>query len=354
MFSDKTYETILSDMLARVPSNLDKRQGSIIYDTLSPAAAELAQTYINLDALLDNAFADTAIDNYLDMKCSEIGLTRNAASKTIQKGVFTGNGGSAFDISIGDRFAVVNTNVRFIATEKITDGQFQMECEIAGSIGNIVTGQLIPITYINGLETATISEILIFGEDIESNDALRARYFNKVQNNAQDGNIAQYIEWADEYSGIGRSKVFSLWNGDNTVKVSILNSLNNIASTPLINEFQEYLDPNSQGLGEGKAPIGAIVTVSTASGLTINVSATITLNPGYTMDNAQTQAVVAIEEYFRSISYDKTSVSLIALGSAMLATDAIASVSDVLLNGSASDISLLAEQIPQLGTVTLT
>lgn len=353
MFEDKTFETILADMLARVPSNLDKRQGSIIYDALAPTAAELAQTYINLNVILDNAFADTAIDASLDKKCSEIGIARDEASKTIQKGIFTGSDGLAFDINIGDRFSVVNTNIRFEATEKIIDGQFKMECEIAGSIGNTVTGQLLPISYIEGLETANLTEILIIGEDIESNDDLRIRYYKKVQNNAQDGNIAQYIEWADGYSGIGRSKIIPLWDGDNTVKVSILDATNDIATTELIDEFQEYLDPNSEGLGEGKAPIGSIVTVSTAIGLTVNVSATITLNTGYIMDDAQTQAEEAVELYFRSISYDKNNVSLIALGSSMLGTDAISSVSDLLLNSSASDVSLTNEAIPQLGTVTL-
>lgn len=349
----KTYEIILANMLASVPSNFDKRQGSVIYNALAPVAVELAQTYIDLDSLLNNAFADTALDNYLNLKCSEIGITRNLASKTIQKGVFTGASSAPLNIDIGSRFTVANSNINFIATEKIADGQFKMQCEVAGAIGNTVIGQLLPISYINGLETANLTEILIFGEDTESNDDLRVRYYNKVQNNAQDGNVAQFIEWANENDGIGRSKVFPLWDGDNTVKVSILDATNDIASTELIAEFQEYLDPDSEGLGEGKAIIGSIVTVTTATGLTINVSATITLNTGYTMEDAQTQAEEAIEQYLRNISYVLNNVSVIALGSAMLATNAISSVSDLLLNDGVSDISLSTEQIPQLGTVTL-
>jgi uncharacterized phage protein gp47/JayE len=358
MFEDKTYESILSNMLSNVSDSVDKRQGSIIYDTLAPIAAELAQTYIDLDDLLNNAFVDKAEDTYLDLKCNEIGLTRIQASKTIQKGVFTGSGGTPFNISIGDRFSVANTSVNFIATEKITDGQYKMECETAGEIGNTVSGQLIPISYVNGLQTANLTEIIILGEDIETDDELRTRYYNKIQNNAQDGNIAQYLEWADEFSGVGRSKVFPLWNGNNTVKVSILDANNNIASSELISEFQLYLDPNSEGLGEGKASIGSIVTVSTATGVSINVSATITLNTGYTIEVAQTQAENAIEVYLRSISYlisssnHNVSVSLIALGSSILGVDAISSVSNLTLNGVVSDVNISDEQIPQLGTVT--
>ena len=53
MYSDNnTFENILKRMLDKVPDILDKRQGSIIYDALAPAAAELAQCYISLDVFL--------------------------------------------------------------------------------------------------------------------------------------------------------------------------------------------------------------------------------------------------------------------------------------------------------------
>ena len=46
MFENYTYEKILNDMLDRVPDSLDKRQGSIIYNALAPAAVELQNMYI--------------------------------------------------------------------------------------------------------------------------------------------------------------------------------------------------------------------------------------------------------------------------------------------------------------------
>ena len=38
MFEKMTYEAILQDMLNRVTSDVDKREGSIIYDALAPCA----------------------------------------------------------------------------------------------------------------------------------------------------------------------------------------------------------------------------------------------------------------------------------------------------------------------------
>ena len=49
-YSDQmTFEFILDRMLDRVPDTVDKREGSIIYDALAPAAAELAKTYMELE-----------------------------------------------------------------------------------------------------------------------------------------------------------------------------------------------------------------------------------------------------------------------------------------------------------------
>ena len=51
MFEEYTFEVILNAMLARVPDTIDKRQGSIIYNALAPAAVELQNMYINLDVI---------------------------------------------------------------------------------------------------------------------------------------------------------------------------------------------------------------------------------------------------------------------------------------------------------------
>ena len=38
-YEEMTYERIMSRCLARVPGTVDKREGSIIYDAIAPAAA---------------------------------------------------------------------------------------------------------------------------------------------------------------------------------------------------------------------------------------------------------------------------------------------------------------------------
>ena len=71
MYEQMEYRYILSRMLERVPDIMDKREGSVIYDALAPAAAELANMYIELDSVLNQTFADTATGRYLDLRCAE-------------------------------------------------------------------------------------------------------------------------------------------------------------------------------------------------------------------------------------------------------------------------------------------
>ena len=60
MYENTTYEMIRERMLARVPDKFDKREGSVIWDTHSPAAIELQILYLELDNILKGADGDSA------------------------------------------------------------------------------------------------------------------------------------------------------------------------------------------------------------------------------------------------------------------------------------------------------
>nr|WP_307896974.1 hypothetical protein [Clostridium botulinum] len=49
MFEDQTEEVILDRMMNKISNDLDKREGSIIYNALAPAAQEVAKMYSDMD-----------------------------------------------------------------------------------------------------------------------------------------------------------------------------------------------------------------------------------------------------------------------------------------------------------------
>lgn len=62
MYEEMTFENIMDRCLNRVSASIDKREGSIVYDAIAPAAAELAIMYIELAYLMDRAFPDLRND----------------------------------------------------------------------------------------------------------------------------------------------------------------------------------------------------------------------------------------------------------------------------------------------------
>lgn len=356
MFSeeDYTFEAILQRMLDTVPDTIDKREGSIIYDALSPAAAELAQVYFWLSNAIDLVFVDTAVGEYLDKLCNQIGITREQSTPAIKKGTFYNSNEELIDIEIGNRFTC--EDLYWIATEKISQGIYQMQCETEGVSGNNVTGTLIPVDYIDKLATATLTELLIPGEDEEDDETLRARYFSVSNDVAFGGNIEDYKEKTKAIDGVGAVKVIPVWNGGGTVKLIILNSDYDVASNVLIQNVQETICPNSTDEGTGLAPIGHKVTVVTPKEIKINVKTTITLSTGTVLETVQKLITEAIENYLLELRKNwESSESLIIrisqIESTILSVEGVLDVSKTTINSQASNLEIPQEYVPILGTV---
>lgn len=350
-YEDFTYEVIYHRMMDRVREkypNLDRREGSIISNALMPAALELAIMYTELDIARNESFVPTASREYILRGCQDVGMDISVfeASAGVHKGVFD------VEVPVGSQWncELYNYTVTEYLGKEDTYFAYRMECDTVGTAPNNQTGILTPITDApSELTYAQLVECLIEGENETSDEDIRTAYKNFVNSTDRDGNLDQYKKWCDEYQGIGNSKVFPLWNGDNTVKVSILSVSNGVASSELINEFQEYLDPGIKGMGDGVAPIGAFVTVTTATEKAFTVTADVTLRSGYTDTTVITQA---LEKYFADLSYIKTVVPYMTVGATILAVDCVESIANLKVNGGTADITLGDEEIPVLSNAT--
>ena len=190
---------------------------------------------------------------------------------------------------------------------------------------------------------------MIDGSDAEDDDTLRARYFYHITDEPANGNCAQYLQWALEYPGIGKAKVFPRWNGVNTVKVSILASDDEPASVDLVSKFQAYLDPQFWWHGTRRRSHWRSGDRDYSDGKTINVSFTAQLNSDLLETNANSLVTVAISEYFKDSAYRKSKVYYMEVGAAILSVEGIESVSDLKINNGSIDIDLTSEEIPYWG-----
>lgn len=396
MFQDITHEQLRQRMLSRVSDGLDKREGSVIFDAVSPAAMELMAVYIELERIIAEAYGDTASREYLAARCKERGITPFPAERAILKGEFSP---SEIDVS-GKRFSLGELN--YTVGEKLSDGVYEVKCETAGAVGNRYFGELIPIDYVDGLERAKLSEVLIPGNDEEDTEALRKRYFGSFSVQAFGGNRADYIAKVSAIAGVGGVKIKRVWNSDirpaelvpsesvcawfdsaelpeevsawvipvlaaaksgkltagGAVLVTILDSEFNTASSVLIDRVKETLDPSdSTGEGYGLAPIGHTVTVRSAIGMAINVSTNITFEAGYNWDNMQSAIENAVSDYLLELRRKwadgaSLTVRISQIETRILDLSGVVDIVDTTLNGAAANITLSENEVPVLGEVT--
>lgn len=398
MYENMTYESILKRMLDRVSNKIDKREGSIIFDTHSPTAIELQILYMELDNILREGYGDTASREYLIRRCKERGITPYGATKAILKGEFTP---TTIDV-IGQRFNIGSMN--FIVTEKIADGEYQVQCEAPGVIGNHQLGNMIPIEYIEGLETAELVEVLIPGEDEEDTEDLRTRYFDSFNEQAFGGNVQDYLNKTNAIPGVGSTKVTRVWNNDlrpaemipsaavkawydtikttlsgelaawletvfnaandkklttgGTVLLTILNSDFGVASDTLIDSVQETIDPEEYtGEGYGVAPIGHVVSVKSARAVSVTVKTNITFDVGYGWSNLQTSIEQAISAYLLELRKSWADnpylvVRISQIETRLLSIKGIVDIADTKLNGASDNLTLGKYEVPVFGGVS--
>ena len=354
MYENVTFENIMERILARVPSTMDKREGSVIYDAIAPAAMELQNMYIALDTILNETFADTANLYYLKKRVAERGLSQISATNAILQGEFTP---TTLEIGIGERFSCDGLN--YAVTEKVSEGVYELLCETAGTVGNVHLGTLIPIDYIDGLETAELTELLIPAIDDETAEHLRERYFDSMTSQAFGGNVADYKQKVLTIPDVpvGGVKVTPVWNGGGTVKLTIMDGTFNVPSEDLIEKVQNAIDPiGHQGKGVGIAPIGHVVTVVGVQAETVNIVTNITYQTGWNWDSAKTYIQDAIDQYFHELCQtwdedDEMTVRISQIESKILACEGVIDISGTTLNGSDSNLSLAENEIPIRGTV---
>ncbi|MEK8131243.1 baseplate J/gp47 family protein [Paenibacillus filicis] len=343
MYEQQTYETILRRMLDRVPADVDKRQGSVIFDALAPAAAELAQAYIDLEGNLKLGFASTSSGEWLERRTGELGIVRRAATKAVRSGTFN------VAVPEGARFYASGHFFKALEAGKTV----RLEAEAPGTAGNTPFGTMQPVELVQGLTSAVLGAVLIPGEDVETDVSLLQRYKQHTMRPSTSGNKSHYLEWAGEVPGVGAAKVFPLWSGPGTVKIVIVDATYAPASPSLVQEVQRYIDPAPPATGAGKAPIGAAVTVVSATAKPVAVAATIVLAQGFTLQQVTTTFSAALKAFLREIAFGVSYVSIARVGTLLLETPGVVDYSTLKLNGGSGNVALNAEEIPVLATVNL-
>lgn len=357
---NQTFGKIMTRLLSRIEDKYDKRPSSMIYNALAPAAMELAELYEQLAEIYVNTFADSAAGDYLERRVGEQGIARESATAAIRKGVFAASNGDPAKLYTGYRFKTIDgdDSLIFAVGQELAAGEYELICETAGDCGNGYIGELLPVTNISGLGSAVMTDIIVPGEDIETDESLYGRYLARLNEKNFGGNVADYKLWMQSLDGVGAVKVYPVWAGGGTVKLVFLDSSHQIPSSDLVDRVQTAVDPEANhGQGIGLAPIGHTVTVKAADAHVINVQTTLTLDSGVTIG----QLASAIKESLIDLLLDlKKSwaeqniiVRIAHIDARLLNIAGVVDVRGTTLNGQGDNITLTEEAVPELGEVVI-
>lgn len=354
MFAEKNTETtVLKRMLDKVPNDLDKRESSVIYNTLAPAALVLSMFYSDLDRFLDYTFIDEETPEvYIEKRTKEIGMDRKQATAAIKKGMFYDPKNNLIDIPLNSRFYIDKIN--FTAVEKLETGIYKMRCEELGEIGNTAIGNLIPVDYIEGLGSAQLTDIIEEAKDLEEGKDLYYRFSEKERKPTTSGNPNHYKQWALEVEGVGKCKVYPLWNGEGTVKVVLIDSNKKAPSKELIDKVYKHI--------EDVRPIGPKLTVKGAIEKKFIVTAKIVFIKDTNSTPTQQAQIKSriekdfineIDKYIKNTYFEMPYLSLAKIGNLLLNIEGVLDYSDLKINGTASNLAIQDEEILIVDSVAL-
>ena len=354
MYENMTFEYLMETMLSRIDDGLDKRQGSVIYDAVAPCCKALELIYIELDNVINQAFADTADRKYLIKRAKERGLEPREATYAAIKAE------TDIYVNIGKRFNLGTVNYRIESFLGNDDDKYiyRLKCETAGEEGN-QTGILSPIENIAGLGYCIAVEVLSYGKNEEDTESFRERYFESLNTYAFGGNIADYKEKSMQIDGVGGVRVCTAneLNRGGEVELIIQGADYSVPSNNLIDEVQNLFDP-SGGDGLGLAPIGHRVTVKGVKQEKVNISATVIYKAGYTAANILNKAKALVQEYFDELNRKWANNNYITVQRARVwyilsSIEEIDEVPEVYINGNMRNEDFDADVIIEVGDISV-
>lgn len=349
---------IEKSILDNIPNDYIKDVGTFTRDLTKAFSINSYE----LEKKVETLFGKLDIANYFGKELEKFvfqrkGLFRKQANSSKGTLNIKGNG----IIKIDDLFET-ESGTRFKSLERkqvINEANILIEATEAGDKGNVGANTIkyIPIT-LQGITEVNNLLQTEDGYDAETDDSLRDRYLIEIQKPATSGNKYHYMQWAREVIGVGDSRIFPLWKGNNTVQIVIIDDKKLPANSELIERTQNYIDPQGNdnstwGTGAGQAPIGAYCTISSATAKIINIESTLILKNGYNLEAIKPLIEAEIRTYLKDIAFKRDSVSYAVLSSWILQVEGVQEWTSFTLNSGHTNIFIGEKEVAELGQVIL-
>lgn len=187
-FDRPTYDDLLEAQIARAKNlfgdDIDTGESTPLGKYIRINVADLADVYEILEGIYYARFPNTATGVSLDRLCPFAGVSRNPATYAQHKVRFKGVAGeyvpAGFEVSTADGTVTFHIYDALLIGEDGT-AEGVVECEELGEIGNVAVGKINTIVNPDAnVESVEHLSIEVYGEEIESDTALRDRFNNSI------------------------------------------------------------------------------------------------------------------------------------------------------------------------------
>ena len=312
-------------------------------------ASEVQSLLAQADWVLDQSFPQTAQGMYLDYHAETRGITRAAAEKAVGTLRFAAADKvtAACPIEKGT-VCMTAEGVRFETTEDATIAVGSQWADVpaqaveAGAGGNVIAGTVTLLSAMPvGVVQCTNPAAFSGGCDAESDEALRGRVLASYQRLPNGANAAYYEQEAMRYPGVAAAKAVGRARGIGTVNVVIATHAG-VPDAALLAAVETDL--------QKKREIAVDVEVKAPTEKTVNMSAELTAEQGWTMQEITDAATAALQAYFTGERLGEA-VYTAKLASILYGVEG---VKNCHLLTPDEDVSVNATELPVLGTVTIT
>ena len=355
-FDSCTPESLKADAKSKILETLqaggleiDTREGSYTDALLSEAAYMVYQALMTAPDLMAAAVPAADGGSHLDSFGSIFGVVRSPGTRASVTITFTGTDNTVIPEGT---WVVADSGERYrtLASATITGGTASVEAEAeqVGLAYNVDAGAISRLqTTIAGITAVTNAAAATGGSDVESDRSLYERIHTLLSEPVASGNVNNYKQWARECSGVGYVAVIPLWDGNGTVKVILAGEDKLPVGEPIITDVEAHI--------EAERPIGADVTVVSVSALTITVTASVTLDESTSEETVEADMEAALQQLFDSMTVGAgETIRYNRVMALLLSLPGVVDCGSMTLNGSTNNVVLTSEQVPQLGTVTIT
>lgn len=344
MYSRPTLSELVTRTRADLVSRLSaddilRRADADVYARVLAGLAHGLYGYV--DYLANQIIYDTAEAEFLARWASIWGVTRKPAAVAAGSVTFAVAAGAVIPSgTLLQALDGVQYQTTADATISVPSATAPVAALVAAAAGNRTAGQTLTlVSPVAGVQSSATAGDLVGGADLESDDDLRARLIDRIQQPPQGGDAHDYVTWALEVAGVTRAWCFPLELGAGTVTVRFVrdDDASLIPDAGEVAAVQAYID--------ARRPVTAAVTVVAPAAVPLAFS--IAVAPNTAAVKAAVQA-----ELSDLIAREAKPGGTIYLSHIRAAISAAVGEDNYTMSAPSADVTNTAGNMTTLGTIT--